>query len=372
MTATLRQADMGDCQEATELLRRLGLVMPRGNDLIEAHWRRFWVDNPAFIRGRAKPANGWLLEDGGRMVGFFGNIPLLYYHGDEPVVVADASQWGVEKPYRDQTARLAEAYFGQDNADMLLVTTGIKPTGRLFERYGAARIPQPDYDRVLYWVVDGGGFMASAFRKKGVAPPLASLAAALAAPLAHAGIVLGRRRPGPAAGAIDLIGVGDIGDEFDRLWRRKRDEAPRLLACRSADCLRWHFGTPSLAARTRFIIDRQDRLQGYAAVMREDAPEIGLKRLKIVDVFVANDDPEIFDRLLAAAHDHARSEGCHVLELVGLPENLRGAAMRYRPFVRSMPTWPLYYKAVSETLAAPLRRRQAWYVTAYDGDTALA
>ncbi len=377
MSATLREAEPGDCQEATELLRRLGLVMPQGRDPIEAHWKRFWVDNPAFIEDRAKPANGWLLEEAGRMVGFFGNIPLLYYYGDRPVIVADASQWGVEKSHRPETGRLADAYFGQSNADMLLVTTGIKPTGRLFERYGAARIPQPDYDRVLYWVVDVGGFIASASRKKGLSAPLASLACTLGGPLAGAAMALAGRRPKPATGSVDLIGIDDLGDDFDDLWRRKRDEAPRLLACRTADCLRWHFGPPQLAARTRFLVNRQGRsgrpgrLDGYATVMREDAPDLGLRRLKIVDMFMENDAPDIFDRLLFAAHEYARAERCHVLELVGLPENLRAAAMRHRPLVRAMPTWPLYYKAIADTLVDPLSNPQAWYVTPYDGDTAL-
>ncbi len=371
MSATLRQAELDDCQEATELLRRLGMIMPQGSAMIEAHWRRFWVDNPAFIDGRAKPAKGWLLEEDGRMVGFFGNIPLLYYYGDRPVVVADASQWGVEKSHRGETSHLADAYFEQSHADMLLVTTGIKPTGRIFERYGAEQIPQADYDRVMYWVVDAGGFMAAAFQKKGVPAPLASLGAALGGPLVHTALALGGRRPKPATGEIDVIGVGDLGDEFDDLWQRKRDEAPRLLACRTAHCLRWHFDPPQMAMRTRFLVHRQGRLKGYAAVMREDAPELGLKRLKIVDMFIEQDDADIFDALLFAAHEHARGEGCHVMELVGLPENLRAAALRHRPFGRSMPTWPLYYKALTPALVEPLRKQDAWYVTPYDGDTAL-
>jgi hypothetical protein len=56
---------------------------------------------------------GWVLEDAGRMVGFFGNIPLLYDYAVHPIVVADASQWGLEKDYRGETPRLAEAYFTQ-------------------------------------------------------------------------------------------------------------------------------------------------------------------------------------------------------------------------------------------------------------------
>lgn len=124
---TVREAVFEDCEAATELLRRLGLIMPEGRDAVRAHWDRLWRTNPAMLESRPKPALGWVLEDGGRMVGFFGNVPLLYDLGGRAVMVADASQWGVEKAYRHHTPRLADAYFDQVNADLLLVTTAIKP-----------------------------------------------------------------------------------------------------------------------------------------------------------------------------------------------------------------------------------------------------
>ncbi|MHA1598064.1 MAG: hypothetical protein ACTSV1_05015 [Alphaproteobacteria bacterium] len=365
-----REATVEDSVEATALLAALGLVMPDGADAARAHWRRFWIDNPAFIEGRRKPQPGWVLQDDGRMVGFFGNIPLLYYYGDRPVIVADASQWGIEKPYRADVDRLADAYFGQPDVDLLLVTTGIKPTGRIFERYGAARIGQADYDRVLYWITDATGFLRAGLRKKGYGATLASMAA-LAGGLPLALLKGGRPRGG--AVDIDLLNISDIDDGFDDLWQRKRGEADRLLACRTAACLRWHFDAPGIGTRTRLLVARKNRrLDGYAAIMREDQPEIGLKRLKIVDLFVDGDDAGVIDGLLAEAYELARAEGCHVLELVGLPEPLRRMVSAHNPLTRAMPTWPLYYKAVTADLAAPLARAESWYITPFDGDTALA
>lgn len=373
-TCTLREATYEDCETASELLRDLGLVMPQGRDAIRHHWQRFWIDNPALAIDRPSPAKGWLLEDDGRMVGFFGNIPLLYYYGNRPLVVADASQWGVEKGYRDQTPRLAESYFNQENADLLLVTTGIKPTGRIFDTYGGVPVPQADYDQVLYWVLDSHGFLKSGLTKKGFGSGMAAAAAAIGAPLLGAASSIGGHRLRGGRGAIDIIGTDKIDDIFDDLWKRKQNETERLLACRSAECLRWHFGTDNLAERTRILISSAGGvLQGYAIIMREDAAEIGLKRLKIVDLFVANDDCAVIDGLLHAAAETGRSEGCHVLELIGLPDNLRRQiTSRHRPRSRQMPTWPLFYKSMDRGLDGPLGKEATWYVTAYDGDTAVA
>lgn len=373
-TCTLREATYEDCETATELLRNLGLVMPQGRDAIRHHWHRFWVDNPIFGVNRTSPAKGWLLENNGRMVGFFGNIPLLYYYGDRPVIVADASQWGVIKDFRDQTPRLAESYFNQDHADLLLVTTGIKPTGRIFGRYGGVPVPQQNYDQVLYWILDAHGFLKAGLTKKGYRPGLTAIAAAIGAPLLDATLMNRGHPHGKASGVIDIIGTNQIDDAFDDLWRRKRDEAPRLLACRSAECLRWHFGTDSLAARTRILVSSAGgTLQGYAIIMREDAPDVGLKRLKIIDLFVAGDDSAVINGLLAAAIETGQAEGCHVLELIGLTASLRDQVMtQHHPRSRQMSSWPLFYKSMDPDLCGPLADEETWYVTAYDGDTALA
>lgn len=368
---TVRSVSFEDCEAATELLREVGLVMPAIRADIVAHWERLWRSNPAMAVEGPKPDLGWALEDDGRMVGFFGNVPLLYYYGARRVMVAGASQWGVKPAYRGETDRLATAYFTQPNADLLLVTTGIKPTGRIFERHGGRRVVQPAYDIILYWIVDGRGFLEAALRKKNVGAVTARWGARLASPALRWGMAVGRRAPAFRTGRVDLSRVEDIDDSFDDLWRGKRNEADRLLACRTAACLRWHFGGEVWAERTGILTHRSGSLNGYAVTVRDDAPQIGLKRMKIADVLVAGDDSETFLDLLAGAYDQAQAEGCNVLEMIGLPTNLREIALRWRPFTRTMPVWPAYFRANDDELSAALLSEAAWYLTPYDGDTLL-
>ena len=370
---TLREANFEDCETATELIRTLGLIIPEGQDEIRHHWRRFWIDNPALNVNGPNLAKGWLLENNGRTVGFFGNIPLLYDYGGQPIIVANASQWGVEKEFRNETQRLADSYFKQKNADLLLVTTGIKPTGRIFEHYGGLAVPQPNYDQILYWVLNAQGFMKAGLMQKGFHKKFASTLAQTGGLVASAAITLSGHRTYGNSGNIDTLKIDDIGDDFNDLWRRKRDEAECLLACRTAECLRWHFGTKSMSARTRLLISQNaNQLAGYAIVMLEDLPEIELKRLKIVDLFVAGNDGIVINDLLTAAYELGLREGCHVLELIGLPDHLRQQIiLRHRPRLRSMPTYPLYYKNLKNNLESALLDESSWYVTAYDGDTAI-
>jgi hypothetical protein len=370
---TLREAKYKDSETATELLRELGLILPEGRENINKHWHRLWVDNPALQIEGSSPARGWVLEDAERMVGFFGNIPLLYDYGGRPVIVADASQWGVKKNYRGETSRLAEAYFTQKNAALLLVTTGIKPTGRIFTRYGGLPVPQAGCDQVLLWVLDPRGFMQAGLMKKGINKNIAAMIACTSAPIARAGMMLSSHSPSGRAENIDQINVDQIEDEFDGLWVRKRGEADCLMASRTSESLRWHFGTQSMMQRTRLLVCRsQKELLGYAVIMREDAPSIDLLRLKIIDLFVADNNEAVIDSLLAAAFEVAHSDGCHVLELIGLPSPLRNSIIsRHNPRKRMMETWPAFYKAMQDDLNLQLKDEESWYMTAYDGDTAL-
>lgn len=370
---TLREAEFRDSETATELLRDLGLTLPEARDEINDHWHRLWIDNPAIQIDGAPVARGWVLEDTGRMVGFFGNIPMLYDYGGRPIIAAVASQWGVEKKYRYETPRLAEAYFTQQNVELLLVTTGIKPTGRIFTRYGGFRVPQLGCDQVLLWVLDPRGFIAAGLVKKGINKRVAAMIAFTGAPIVRAGVLLSSHSHSGKAKNIDQINVKQIEDEFDGLWVRKRDEVDCLMASRTSESLRWHFGTKSMMQRTRLLVSRSHKgLEGYAMIMREDAPSIGLKRLKIIDLFVAGNNEAVIDSLLAAAFETALADGCHVIEMTGLPSALRNHIIsHHHPRTRQLATWPAFYKVMKDDLNIPFKDEKSWYVSAYDGDTAL-
>lgn len=367
----IRDAAIGDAEEICALLAGLGLNMPSGPGALRLHWRQMWVDNPAMKDAKVKPMIGKVLEQNGAVVGFFGNIPLRYFFGGERVSLNAAIHWGVSKEARTETKRLADAYFDQPGADVLLVTTTNRAAGRLFLENGYIPVPQPDYDQALYWITGAAGFLEAALRKKGIPSFLAITLAAIGGGLADGAMAVARRLPKGASHLVEVISVGEIDDSFDDLWAIKQGEATRLLACRSTDSLRWHFGNAALAQRCQFLVYRDNGLKGYAAVLRQDSPEIGLKRLRVVDLFIAGDDVAVMDALLCKAYALAKQTGCHVLEVIGLPAAVRRQIYRHRPFIRRMPTWPLYYKPGNDQLAGRLEQETAWYVTPYDGDTSL-
>ena len=371
--AQLRAATLGDAVAITKFLTGLGLVMPDGETAIRAHWDGLWRTNPALKHHGDDPVLGWVLEDGGRIVGFFGNIPQVAYFNGNPVTVSSARAWAVDKAYRGQTVQLCEAFFGQDKADVALISSASAPAGKRCLEFGASAMPQPGYGEILYWVLDASGFLRAGLKKKGWGGFMAFLGGLFGSVVLNARMRLSGQRPFAPLDGITIKTIGDIDGTFDDLWQRKLKDTPdRLLACRNAETLRWYFGLSQTSSDTRIIcLERGGGLDGYAVVVREDAPAIGLRRLKVADLFVAGDDPAVVNALLTAAYEYGLAKRCHVLEVVGLPEPLRAQTRTHKPFERPMAVFPFYYKALNPEMEASLSSGDCWYVTAYDGDTAL-
>ncbi len=370
---TLREATLADCVEVSRMLRGLGLQFPSDPAKSQRYWEWLWIDNPARVHNSHMPPIGWVMESKGHPVGFFGNIPMRYRLNDQTLLVAVASSWGVEREFRTHTNELAKLYFSQKPVDMFLGTTTGKAVGRIFGRFAMMLMPQRDYDTVFYWVLDAAGFLRAALRRKhshAMVTMAASLAGgpALAAVIHLQGRVVGKRIRSLDPERIQLEAVDD---EFDDLWRRKASEG-RLYSYREAADLRWHF-SPHAKAGTLTVLRCRQRgvLSGYLMLVREEAASIGLTRAKIVDLFVADDDPAVIDALISAAASVASEQKCHVLEAVGFPASIRAQLKRYKPFTRRFAYFPIHFKAQSPVLQSALMSEHAWYPTLYDGDSSL-
>ncbi len=373
----IRPVRVDEVDAVNNFLSKNGLIMPAPGAAAGQFWQGRWVYNPTLSLHDPSVVHGWVLEDAGRMVGFFGNLPMAGVFGAEPVRIACASAWAVEPAYRDWVEKLCECYFHQPNIDLLLVTSAIKPTARRFTQFGGSAVPQPNLGEILYWVVESQGFLRAAFRKKGRGGGMAWLLGLLGSVPLDFSVRLKGRRPYGSLDNLTLVPLSGIDAAFDDLWVRRQSQLPTtFLAHRDAATLRWHFGLGSTHDQTRVLrYDEDGVLKGYAVLVREDAPDIGLKRLKIADMFVDEDSPRVAQALFAGAYDFATSKKCHVLEVIGLAAPLRAQALKSKPMIRTMATFPFYYKVppakATELLSTELARPDAWYLTAYDGDTVL-
>src|SRR5271165_6462576 len=93
--AKLREARFSDFDAVAELKQRWGL----NADSLE-NWERLWRRNPALLRSELPRPIGWVLEADGAVVGYLGNITLLYRYGDRTLTAATAHGLVVDPAYR--------------------------------------------------------------------------------------------------------------------------------------------------------------------------------------------------------------------------------------------------------------------------------
>jgi len=361
----LRVATFDDFAGVAALLPQVGL-----GPALPDSWRHLWKENPALQGRGAELPMGWVLEAETSIVGYMGCIPLLYdYHG-RTLLAAAATTLGVLPAYRNHSLRLVGAFFDLSAPDILIDTTANETAGKVFRLFGALPVPQSDYDRVLFWVLQPRAFLNAYLRKMKYRRAASIGGTLLALPL-WCEMGVRQRKPLKYSRTLELTVMSpeQIGAEFDELWARKTREGKRLIGYRTAEVLHWHFAGPHPWGAVEFLAGRRKgKLAGYAALSREPTPELGLVRARILDVFVENDAPEIIDQLLEHAFQTARGNGSHVLELFGFPEFIRERMEAGHPYNRRLPAWPFFYKVIHRDLRAELATEEAWYASIFDGD----
>jgi hypothetical protein len=365
----LREVTLDDAEAVSSLERSVEAGSAAADD-----WERLWKENPASSQAAGALGMGWVLAAAGRIVGYLGSVPLLYRFGERTLVAAATRRLAVHPDYRTYSLNLLAAFARQPRVDLWLCTSASEATGKILALFRFLALPQDDYDRIAFDVLEPRAFSEALLRKLGASQGIARGGAPLLSTLARAEAALRRRgsHAGTRSSGVEWLEVDGIDASFDDLFERKAAEGTRLLGWRSAGVLRWHFGDRRRVRPVEIGVDRRaDKLVGFVILARDESPEIGLVRSKIVDLVAEGDEPEIVDRLVRAARERARADGCHVLEAVGFPASLRRVLLRHLPHRRKFPAWPYFYKAGSPELAAALRSAESWYPSLFDGDASL-
>ena len=280
----------------------------------------------------------------------------------------------MREAWRGQSLKLVAAYANQDGIDLLINSTASPDVSKVFSFLKFSKLPQPGYDNTPFWIGRRAGFLRAALRKKGVSQVLATPCGLFLAPFLAAYLAATRRQPrGGACGLrIGIVSSDEVGPEFDDLWERKLAEGRKLWSFRTARYLRWHFGAPG-KQRPPFLATAHEngRLVGYLAVIRDDNPGLGLARARVADVFVERNRTEVIRPLLATAFREARRRGAHMMEVHGLPADIRAVFAESRPHDLFNPGWPFLYRALDPELARSLEAEDQWHGGLFDGDGSL-
>lgn len=360
----IRLAKREDAFPVTSLLRRLGLNLPDSNEVekINNHWNRLWNNNPFYNQFHQECFYGWIMEHNRVIVGFFGCIPRLYVLNSKIVPVAIASQWGVEKEYRTFTHLLCDKFFNDNPISLKLVTTAIKPTGRIFEKYGGYKIPIPEVETVYMVPINLFKLIAYKYEKSIIASVFHLFNNIVPWSLQFKLIKKNTN--------ITEVSVDTIPNEIDLFFSNIQSKVSGLIALRKLEILKWFYTGGNRGLKKRIFIYRsKEKIIGYAAIMEEPIKDIaGLKRYKIIDLIADNSliKKEIIRELISVSY----SDKVDVLEI-------HHAVMIDRKDIpafvlkRKLPQFPIFYQTTNLEWEELLKHKINWNLSPFDGDTCL-
>jgi hypothetical protein len=286
------------------------------------------------------------------IVGYIGNIPLLYEFRGRRIVVATSQAWVVDSGFRSYSFSLLSRFFTQKNVDLFVNTTVNAYAMAPHEAFRVSRVPVGVWDHSVFWITDYRGFAASLLAQKGVCA-----SKMLSFPLSLGLLVKDRfakKSLRPHRHEIAVQSCTRFDARFDTFWEEsQRSNSHVLRATRSRQMLEWHFQS-ALAENRAWVLTVEDRsgLAAYAVLLRLD------NQRWVVPI-------------LSQALQRCRQEGIDMLEIVGFGPEKQRIINSIAPHRRLLSSWFYFYKAGDPHLAKALEDPQSWDPSCFDGDASL-
>jgi hypothetical protein len=361
----LRKAEFNDYQQIAALGSQYGL----GKETYE-EWAHLWANNPV-LRTVPDCPMGWVFErEDHQIVGHLANVPLAYQLGKQKLIACASRSVMVDPRYRSYSFQLLSQFFRQKQVDLFLATTVNAQATKLYEVFRALRVPAGTWDNSAFWITNYPGFAACAMKMKGL--PGAGLSYPTGVGLWARDVLQGRffKTRGKS---IEPDVCTRFDDRFQVFWQALCDRYPqRLLADRSREALEWHFKPASAKNWTwTLTLSQGSQLTAYAIFLRQDNPEYGLTRMRLVDFQTLNGQNELLRPLLCSALERCRKDRIHMLEASGFSAEKQSVIDSLSPCGRNLDAWRYLYKAAQPGLAERLKDPAAWDPSCLDGDASL-
>ena len=370
MRHTLRAAAMSDAQTVAVLLRQAGGLKVRS----AAGWRWLFEDNPMHRRQDPPPEMGWVLERGGELYGYLGNIHLDYVFDGRALRAATCTSYYVREEARSESTRLMTAFFRQPRVELFMSTTAnaaSEPIYRLFK----AEVPKDaSFSRGYVWVADDRRVIEDVLARAPIPHAVTHGLAALAAPVSR----LARSASGFAAGPRERAAAhaplafapAELDERFDRFCETLA-AAPGLRVRRNAAALRWYLSDPDAGGVPRVfaIPDERGELIGYAATALHRPAETAAAQLRILDLVVRPGDENAVAPLLEAVLAYARETGAGLVYCPPGGAALAAQLEKSRPYTHVHVHASHFVRAAKRGDTDAFIAPSVWQATGLDGDT---
>lgn len=264
--------------------------------------RAWWDLNPAFDESFAR---GWLLRDGGKIVGFQGSIPRKFQLAGKESTIFAGTTWRVLPEHRGMSIALKRRQMDEQRDVLHFSTTPTAEVARMLELLGYATFYRGPHEGDHSEIVLN---FEKALRIKLQGAYLGETLAKCVAPVLSA-IQSYRIRNLKRFRRDNVRELERAGKEFDDLWNRTRTRYANT-DIRSADAINWYCFSSKEFEKTLLGYFEGDRVIGYMVFLSTEMR--GMKFFECVDSWIepAGDQAQVHGALVEKARQCAERGSC--------------------------------------------------------------
>jgi hypothetical protein len=350
--------------EIVKLLNGLGLktVDVNNETAVDFQWDRNWDKNVSNEFLNNEIVYGWVLEYDKRIVGFFGTLKRVYTLNGKIIPVAIASQWAVEKEFRTHTYMLSDKFFNAFPDELKLVTTAIKPTGRIFEKYNGTKVPMPELGEVYMIPISLKKLASLKVKNKFVKSIVSLVLSIIPFKLKYAFIREDNN--------FKQVNIENLPSDLDLFFDKGLKNINGLVAVRNKKIIEWFYkpGVRNLNKKI-FVYNQNSITAGFCSIMYEPIEEDkSINRYKIIDVVAA--DAAVKQKMILQLIKFAYNNNIDIIEIhhAGLisKDDIKCFYLK-----RTYSNFPFFYQTNDENLKQLLSVKSCWNIMPFDGDTSL-
>lgn len=290
----------------------------RGNLWLK-RFNLWWEGNPAF---GTDVERGWVLYNGGSIVGFFGVVPSRFQLLGKETRVFSTTTWRVLPEYRNHSLKLFFKAISTAKKSILFCTTPNGQVTKMLEPLKFQPIPRLDSDSPdgragrSVIITNVASFLKAKLGQKLRRTRLVTVVVSPLILLLQM-FQIYRLANSTKADGPNVTQVKRADGAFDILWERTKDLYLNTNV-RSADVINWYCFANENYAKELFACFRGDELLGYGIFWQKDWGR--LKTLECLDLWVDPAHAAVITSLVRFAREYAHENS---LDLVVFPDFTR-------------------------------------------------
>jgi len=371
MIATIREVNFSDQEQVARLQNKYGIQA----DSIE-DWNRLWKSNPEFA---IESPIGWVLEYDNKIVGYLGNVPLLYYYQGRKVNTRSARGWVVEDNFRSQAIHLALKYLTQKNADLLINSSSNEPTFNIFKTLGCITPKGVDFSCSFLWIISPIKFAEAIFLRFHNSKKLnkilifiISTCLELIKSLSSIHIAIMRLIYKIKFPDVTFKELDPSSNEFNHLFSCMMAVNEGILADRSSRKLSWFSSRNGVQI---FILGCyiKNILSGYTLLTIKNIFSTKILKAELTDYVTPKLNPLIMKYMLIEAIDFSNKKNVAFFEVNPGTQFINYVSKGLLPIKRARFSTPFTFKVLNEEIIQKdAVMHLTWeLITNYDGDSGL-